>query len=293
MKLCLSLFNEIGNNIPMFVSHCLEKLPPVGFGSMDTSALLRRLEQLSSEVAGLRRVCEAQATVNDNLKAATEAVNQRLSAFVERSASPPASIGLREGASASETRQPAPVLQEMSAARISTPGETSTESSEPQSRTPRSPLWSTMVRKGARKRPTSTRTQQPLQSVVSTRGKQKKPTGIFGTGTESSIPVITTKRVSLFATRFSPDVYADTLRNYLSAKLDNESVSCRKIETASGRFGSFQITADCKEVADLYSPQIWPAGVFVRRYFEPRVPRPSLGIDPSREMLCPENARPN
>ena len=40
------------------------------------------------------------------------------------------------------------------------------------------------------------------------------------------------------------------------------------------------ITADCKEVADMYSPQIWPAGVYVRSYFEPRGHRVSPGNNP-------------
>ncbi|KAL7375510.1 hypothetical protein ABVT39_018636 [Epinephelus coioides] len=74
VKACLSLFNESGENMPMFVSHFLDKLPPVGFGNMDTSALLSRVEQLSSEVSGLRWAIEAQVTVNEDLSAATAAV---------------------------------------------------------------------------------------------------------------------------------------------------------------------------------------------------------------------------
>ena len=83
MKACLSVFNEFGEGVPMFVSHCLDKLPPVGFGSRDTSALLRRIEQLSSEVSGLRRTTEAQADVNENLTAATAALNRRVTAMEE------------------------------------------------------------------------------------------------------------------------------------------------------------------------------------------------------------------
>ena len=53
------------------------------------------------------------------------------------------------------------------------------------------------------------------------------------------ISVITTKRVSIFATKFSPDVDAETLRSYLSEKLDNKSVTCSKIELHGSRYGSF------------------------------------------------------
>ena len=81
IKACLSLFNEAGENIPMFVSYCLDKLPPVGFGNKDISALLGRVEQLASEVSGLRRAIEAQVTVNEDLSVATAAVNSRVVAM--------------------------------------------------------------------------------------------------------------------------------------------------------------------------------------------------------------------
>lgn len=92
---------------------------------------------------------------------------------------------------------------------------------------------------------------------------RKRP-GIIGTGT-TSIQALQTK--SVFATRFDPSLGADTLSNYLRSKL-GRSVECRKIEASHGRFSSFQVTAECKEVAEMYDPQLWPAGSFVRRYYE-------------------------
>lgn len=97
----------------------------------------------------------------------------------------------------------------------------------------------------------------PQARPAPSRGKReqrKRLPGIIGTGAESRISVITTKRVSIFATRFSPDVDAETLRSYQSEKLANKSVACRKIESHGSRYGSFHVTADCKEVADMYSP---------------------------------------
>ena len=44
----------------------------------------------------------------------------------------------------------------------------------------------------------------------------------------------------------------------------------RKIETTLSRFSSFCVTAECDNVAEMYDPHLWPAGAFVRRYFEPR-----------------------
>ena len=46
IKACMKLLNECGEDIPRFVSHHLDELPePVGFGDMDASALLSRVEQ--------------------------------------------------------------------------------------------------------------------------------------------------------------------------------------------------------------------------------------------------------
>lgn len=47
IKDCLKVLSECGENIPRFVLHYLDELPPVRFGNMDTSALLSRVEQLS------------------------------------------------------------------------------------------------------------------------------------------------------------------------------------------------------------------------------------------------------
>ena len=94
--------------------------------------------------------------------------------------------------------------------------------------------------------------------------------GIIGTSTENNIQVIKTKLVSVFASRFSHNLDADTLRNYLTEKLGNKSVTCRKIDSAQNRFSSFQVTAECNEVHDMYDPQLWPDGTHVRRYYEAR-----------------------
>ncbi|KAJ8395940.1 hypothetical protein AAFF_G00026480 [Aldrovandia affinis] len=82
--------------------------------------------------------------------------------------------------------------------------------------------------------------------------------------------------VSVFATKFDPNVDADTLSDYLKEKLGRE-VKCRKIETAQSRFSSFCVTAECNDVAEMYDPQLWPAGSFVRRFYEPRRPRGAIG----------------
>ena len=78
--------------------------------------------------------------------------------------------------------------------------------------------------------------------------------------------------VSVFATKFDLSLEADILGLYLKEKLGRE-VKCRKIESAQSRFSSFCVTAECNSVEEMYDPDLWPTGCFVRRYYEPRQPR--------------------
>ena len=63
-----------------------------------------------------------------------------------------------------------------------------------------------------------------------------------------------------------------SLCDYLIKKL-GKSVTCRKIDSTHNRFSLFNVTAECNEVDEMYDPQIWPAGVYIRRYFEARRPK--------------------
>lgn len=83
----LRVLNEGGENIPRFVLHYLDVLPPVGFGNMDASALLSRVEQVSLEVSRLRKILAPQAIVNENLEAVVTALDRRMTA-VEKCDSP-------------------------------------------------------------------------------------------------------------------------------------------------------------------------------------------------------------
>lgn len=112
---------------------------------------------------------------------------------------------------------------------------------------PRTPQWTSVVKKGQKK-------TAPQNAAVQPRFKQAHPkrelknVEITGIGTEGKIQVITTKLVSVFATKFAPSLEADTLYNYLIEKLGNETVTCCRMESAHCRFSSFQITSECVNI---------------------------------------------
>ena len=134
-----------------------------------------------------------------------------------------------------------------------------------------SPKWSRVVKEGRRVKHATGKSPMPSKPRLNP-SREKKTSGIVGTGAGGSIQAITTKSVSVFATRFSPDLEPHSLASYLREKLGRD-VTCEKIDTVQTRFSSFKITAVCKEVGEMYEPQLWPEGTFVRRYFEGRKPR--------------------
>lgn len=81
IKLCLKVLNELGEDIPRFVSYYLDELPPVTFSSLDISYLLRRMEQLSAEVGALKHIAQLQTGVCETVRAETLEINRRLTAF--------------------------------------------------------------------------------------------------------------------------------------------------------------------------------------------------------------------
>lgn len=132
-----------------------------------------------------------------------------------------------------------------------------------------SPSWSKVARNGRAWQKTMF-VATALGGHATTAGRKRSgPASIIGTGTMSTIKTVKTKIVSVFATKFSPELDADTLADYLKSKL-NRVVTCQKIDNARSRVGSFKVTAECNDIGEMYTPELWPEGALIRRYYEPR-----------------------
>lgn len=92
---------------------------------------------------------------------------------------------------------------------------------------------------------------------------------IVGTAAQGRIKVVHTKLLSVFTTKFSPDLDAEKLSDYLAEQLGRE-VICQRTVTVSNRYSSFKVCAKCNEVSEMYNPDLWPEGSVVRRYYKPR-----------------------
>ena len=73
-----------GDKIPWFVSHYLDKLPPLTFNNLDVSSLLGKMERLHSEISTLRQAVKFQADVGENLRSMTATIGHRVNAVERR-----------------------------------------------------------------------------------------------------------------------------------------------------------------------------------------------------------------
>ena len=78
IKSCLKLLNEVAEDIPRFVSHNLDDLPPVSFNSLDVSCLLGKIKRLGLDLSGMKQAMSAQTEVCEDLSTVTAGLNQRL-----------------------------------------------------------------------------------------------------------------------------------------------------------------------------------------------------------------------
>ncbi len=287
VKSCLKLLNEVGENVPRFVSYHLDDLPSVTFNSLDVSCLVSKIDRLSVELASMKNTVSKQSTECENLHGITTDISKRLSVIEE----PSASKGIAATTMASEEvqlhgpshREPAPAPSALSVIEETAGGGIEVAMS---------PAWSRVLKHGKSKQRSGKRFIAAVQNKTSMNPpREKKTYGIVGTGAVENIHAVTTKRVSVFVTKLAPDLDSETLASYLKEQLSRD-VTCQKIGTEYTRYSSFKVTAECKEVAEMYAPQLWPEGTYVRRFYENRKPRAAVGAGIKApldtEMSAPE-----
>lgn len=67
LKSCIKVLKECGENVPRFLFYNLEGLPSVTLNNLNVSCLLKRMEQLSAEVATLKDTVKRQSAVSSGI----------------------------------------------------------------------------------------------------------------------------------------------------------------------------------------------------------------------------------
>lgn len=317
IKMCLAVFKE-NVELPRFVSHYIDELPPVSFKHVDVSALLGRIMQLNGDIELLRMSITSQATACEKLLEISDSLTQRLAAVETPKINGVVSSGSADFPTAGQPAVSTPRWPDFEDPRSNGAPQPSrpvaqTETGMPEdsfqmAKTPQrerptrgtSPALLASAREGdtaqetAKKNSWSTVVKRGRKRSAKTHeGKQRntrKMTGITGTAVinNDDLSTVGTKMVSVFATKFNANLEADTLRLFLQEQMKRE-VKCRKIHIPNSRFSSFCVTAEWNEWKEMYNPVFWPAGSVIRRYFEPRRAKGASGADSPKSTgaQCP------
>jgi hypothetical protein len=294
VKSCIGLLNELGDKVPRFVSYHLDELPPVSFNSIDVSCLLAKIEKLSADVAIMKQGMTMQVKVSDELRSMTVDLNQRLCVAepalvrgikaVSSQSHKEANLGKDNGRGAgAQPKSPAQRRRQTSwntlaREECSQPGLGAVKANGSMegggaAAVALSPAWNIVAKRGLQAAGGGVPALRPKTRQEPRRDKKI----VVGTGPGCHIRTVKTKLVSVFATKFSPELDVNILTAYLKDKLCHD-VTCVKIDTAQSRYSSFKVTAECNEVNDMYDPGLWPDGALVRRFYEARKPRSTTGV---------------
>lgn len=232
--------------LPVFYSTDMARIPPVGVEHIDVSALVQEVAALRAEVramAALRQeITELQSTVNSvnlSMKNVTAATNPP--AIMPPQPAIPFTLPSRDQSSFAAK---AAALQHSDFAEKS---------------------------KG---NPQSVKNMKP------------KPKPVIGRSTNTTnVKSVKTKRqVDVFVSRLSPDTHeadvAACVQNILPSQLSCK-VSCLKLTSKhEDLYASYHVaveveSADMKLVIEqVNNPDLWPAGLIIRRYFKPKSIQP-------------------
>lgn len=111
--------------------------------------------------------------------------------------------------------------------------------------------------------------------IVRNKKKRRISKPIIGTSTLNSpdashgLRGITTRYVSLFVSRLHHETSTEDMITYTKNKF-NLDVKCEKIDTLYKTHASFKVEFISEKSDILYMPEMWPAGVLVRKFYKAR-----------------------
>jgi hypothetical protein len=98
---------------------------------------------------------------------------------------------------------------------------------------------------------------------------KKSRTPMFGVRNTSTLPVIAkkVKRMSLFVSRFSPEVTAQDMEKSLQDQLKISSLTCTRLKTKFSTYASFHISVNEEDFPSINNTGVWPNGCLIAPFF--------------------------
>jgi hypothetical protein len=114
--------------------------------------------------------------------------------------------------------------------------------------------------------------------------KQRTPT--LGVRNASALTVIAkkAKTMSLFVSRFSPDVTAQDIKSSLEEQLELSYLTCTRLKTKFNTYASFHVSAIEKDFPLINNTGVWPNGCLIAPFY---------GRLNANQMYSPDAPAPN
>ena len=246
---------EAGTDAPVFVAKDLTKLPPIRMENIDVTNLLHRLEALTDEVSAMK-------TQIEKIQPLTEEISRLKVGMARLQTQPRISENSHRGVPAAVGARSQDVHPERPAPPRTRNGDRSHDEQE------RRQSQNVIIHTNAEE------SRATYASVISgnewrTAGlKKKNYARRLGTGADSTITVVKNlKLVTMFGSRFGPNVTVEEVTNHFKSKGLN--VTCEALKARHPeRYASFKIALRAEDPFPLLKPENWPKGTYYRRYRE-------------------------
>ena len=99
-----------------------------------------------------------------------------------------------------------------------------------------------------------------------TRPSSLKTKAVIGTMGSSTVKAKTGRYVAVFISRLLPETTAEEMEAFVQ-DTHHLSSKCVKLDTKHQSYASFKVEVTCDNIPDMYDPEKWPVGAYVRRYY--------------------------
>ena len=103
-------------------------------------------------------------------------------------------------------------------------------------------------------------------TVVKRKRTVTKPKAVIGTKCATTLKAKAGRFTAVFVSRLDPDTTEDDMERYVR-ETHNLKSTCTKLQSKHDSYASFKVEVFCQNISDFYSPDKWPAGIYLRRFF--------------------------
>ena len=278
----LYVLHKCPNGLPTFVVSDLASLPPLDVNNVDFAHILGEIRALRAEMATLRTevssqhyrerspsTTETQETQGGETTMPTRSDLQPPSDWMSERPILYTELPTQAGSSPAVTSEPGgaqPGGGRLSYAPVA--ARPSMHSGMHSSSSPMFAQFEGPVRGPVRRSVTPVVADADADgfTVVKRKRTATKPKAVIGTKCATTLKAKAGRFTAVFVSRLDPDTTEDDMERYVR-ETHNLKSTCSKLRSKHDSYASFKVEVFCQNLSDFYSPDKWPAGIYLRRFF--------------------------